>query len=114
MNFGVTTPHSKFLDYAEIVRDDYKRLRHEEGQKELKNRLEILLQKIDNRYCADCGQVNPRWANTNLGLFYCIDCSSAHRNLNGNKIEKSKILIKSVHRDVWTPSQVEVQYDSTL
>ena len=109
MNFGVTTPHSKFLDYAEIVSADYKRLRLHEDQKELKNRLEILLQKIDNRYCADCGQKDPRWANTNLGLFFCIDCSSAHRNLNKNKkVEKCKILIKSVHRDVWTPSQVEV------
>jgi hypothetical protein len=109
MNFGLTTHHSKFLDYAEIVGEEYKRLRLEEGQRELKERLGILLQKIDNRTCADCGREGPRWANTNLGLFFCIDCSSAHRNLGGKKVEKSKNLIKSVHRDVWTASQVEVR-----
>jgi ribosomal protein L37AE/L43A len=102
-------PHSKFLDYAEIVGDEYKRLKLDGGQRQLKDRLEILLQKRDNQACADCGRLGPRWANTNLGLFFCIDCSHVHRNLGTRKVEKSQNLIKSVHRDVWTASQVEVQ-----
>lgn len=78
------------------------------NQRELKQRLEVLLKKIENRNCADCGQPCPLWANTNLGVFFCIDCSSVHRNLGKKKNEKSKNIVKSVHRDVWTASQVEV------
>lgn len=79
----------------------------DKDQKELKNRLEVLLKKIENRNCADCGQPCPLWANTNLGVFFCIDCSSVHRNLGKKKTEKCQNIVKSVHRDVWTVSQVE-------
>lgn len=105
---GGGVAHSKFLDYAEIVGEEYKKLRLDSGQRELKNRLDILLSKLENQICADCGRKGPRWANTHLGLFFCIDCSTAHRSLKVKKKEKSQNVIKSVHRDVWTPSQVEV------
>ena len=32
-----------------------------------------------NDKCADCGEINPTWASTNLGVFLCSRCAGAHR-----------------------------------
>ncbi|ORX59692.1 ArfGap-domain-containing protein [Hesseltinella vesiculosa] len=64
--------------------------------------LKSLLQVQGNKYCADCGRKDPRWASWNLGIFVCIRCSGIHRSL-GTHISK----VKSVDLDSWTPDQIE-------
>ncbi|KAG2204608.1 hypothetical protein INT46_009717 [Mucor plumbeus] len=60
-----------------------------------------LLQKPENRKCADCKKKDPRWASWNLGIFICIRCSGTHRSL-GTHISK----VKSVDLDTWIPEQI--------
>jgi len=62
-----------------------------------------LLQRPENRVCADCSRPEPQWASTNLGSFVCITCSGIHRGL-GVHITK----IRSVSMDTWTDEQVAV------
>jgi len=62
-----------------------------------------LLQRPENRLCADCSRPDPQWASTNLGSFVCITCSGIHRGL-GVHITK----IRSVSMDTWTDEQVAV------
>lgn len=45
----------------------------------------------------------PRWASSNLGIFFCIRCSGIHRNL-GVHISK----VRSVNLDTWTADQIAV------
>ncbi|CBY13283.1 unnamed protein product [Oikopleura dioica] len=64
--------------------------------------LNQLLQKEENKYCADCKTKSPRWASWNLGIFMCIRCSGIHRGM-GVHISK----VKSVNLDTWTPEQMQ-------
>ncbi|KAK4515356.1 Zn finger-containing GTPase- Activating Protein for ARF [Mucor velutinosus] len=61
-----------------------------------------LLQKPENKKCADCKKKDPRWASWNLGVFICIRCSGTHRSL-GTHISK----VKSVDLDTWIPEQID-------
>ena len=56
-----------------------------------------LLQKPENRICADCKAKKSEWASTTLGVFVCIDCSGVHRSL-GTHIT----LVRSCTLDTWT------------
>ncbi|KAL9540716.1 hypothetical protein PS6_010627 [Mucor atramentarius] len=61
-----------------------------------------LLQKPENKKCADCKKKDPKWASWNLGIFICIRCSGTHRSL-GTHISK----VKSVDLDTWIPEQID-------
>jgi len=65
--------------------------------------LASLLQLPGNRICADCNVLHPEWASVNLGVFICIHCSGAHRNL-GTHISK----VRSCSLDLWEAESVEI------
>lgn len=58
--------------------------------------------KDENPTCCDCGAKHPNWASANLGVVFCINCASKHRDLG---VHVS--LVKSFNLDRWEHSQVE-------
>ncbi|XP_057741052.1 probable ADP-ribosylation factor GTPase-activating protein AGD11 isoform X1 [Arachis stenosperma] len=65
-------------------------------------RLDNLMRQAGNRFCADCGSSDPKWASSSLGVFICIQCSGIHRSLG---VHISKVL--SLKLDDWTDEQVD-------
>eukprot|EP00798_Chlamydomonas_sp_ICE-L_P013737 gene13737-19639_t len=67
--------------------------------------LNAILQRPENRSCADCQSSSmasrPTWASINLGVFICMRCAGIHRGL-GVHISK----VRSCTLDVWLPDQV--------
>jgi len=55
-----------------------------------------------NQVCADCGTRDNEWTSVNLGIFVCIQCSGAHRNL-GSHISK----VRSCLYDRIEPAKVK-------
>ncbi|XP_078432791.1 ADP-ribosylation factor GTPase-activating protein AGD12-like [Wolffia australiana] len=81
----------------------------ENGQEDLKysknrvnRRLKDLALKSENRLCADCGAVDPKWASVNIGVFLCLKCCSVHRSL-GESVSK----VLSMTLDKWSDDEVE-------
>ncbi|GAM18038.1 hypothetical protein SAMD00019534_012130, partial [Acytostelium subglobosum LB1] len=66
--------------------------------------LEELLKLEDNKHCADCGSIGPRWASITFGIFICLRCSGVHRSINSGQTSK----VKSISLDNWTPEWVEI------
>ncbi|KAJ1259860.1 hypothetical protein BS78_10G188400 [Paspalum vaginatum] len=64
-------------------------------------KLRELLQKSDNRVCADCSAPDPKWASANIGVFICLKCSGVHRSL-GTHVSK----VLSVTLDQWTDDEI--------
>uniref|UniRef100_A0ACD5ZPP6 Uncharacterized protein n=2 Tax=Avena sativa TaxID=4498 RepID=A0ACD5ZPP6_AVESA len=65
-------------------------------------KLKELLQRRENRICADCGAPDPKWASANIGVFICVKCSGVHRSL-GTHVSK----VLSVTLDKWTDDQID-------
>uniref|UniRef100_A0ACD5TAG0 Uncharacterized protein n=1 Tax=Avena sativa TaxID=4498 RepID=A0ACD5TAG0_AVESA len=66
-----------------------------------RERLEYLLNQPANKFCADCGTQDPKWAALPFGAFICIKCSGTHRSLG---VHISKVI--SVNLDEWTDDEV--------
>lgn len=66
-----------------------------------RDRLETLLNQPANKFCADCGTPDPKWAALPFGAFICIKCSGTHRSLG---VHISKVI--SVNLDEWTDEEV--------
>uniref|UniRef100_A0A0A9GPH9 ADP-ribosylation factor GTPase-activating protein AGD11 n=1 Tax=Arundo donax TaxID=35708 RepID=A0A0A9GPH9_ARUDO len=69
--------------------------------------LEYLLNQPANKFCADCGTPDPRWAALPFGAFICIKCSGTHRSLG---VHISKVI--SVNLDEWTNEEVNCLAES--
>ena len=54
-----------------------------------------------NKYCADCGTLNPQWASVSMGSLVCLQCSGQHRALG---VHLS--FVRSVTMDSWTDKQI--------
>ncbi|KAL5577391.1 hypothetical protein UlMin_019090 [Ulmus minor] len=67
-----------------------------------KRRLKDLLVQKDNRFCADCGAPDPKWASANIGVFVCLKCCGVHRSL-GTHISK----VLSVTLDEWSDDEID-------
>ncbi|KAJ6292872.1 hypothetical protein OIU78_024945 [Salix suchowensis] len=67
-----------------------------------KRRLKDLLLQSDNRFCADCGAPDPKWASANIGVFICLKCCGVHRSL-GTHISK----VLSVTLDEWSDDEID-------
>ncbi|KAL0737963.1 hypothetical protein Bca4012_014173 [Brassica carinata] len=67
-----------------------------------KRRIRELLTQSDNRFCADCGGPDPKWASANIGVFICLKCCGVHRSL-GTHISK----VLSVTLDEWSDEEVD-------
>lgn len=67
-----------------------------------KRRLKDLLSQRDNRFCADCGAPDPKWASANIGVFICLKCCGVHRSL-GTHISK----VLSVTLDEWADDEID-------
>lgn len=61
-----------------------------------------LLQRKDNRCCADCSSSDPKWASVNLGVFLCIECAGVHRSLG---VGISRVM--STEMDSWRNEWIE-------
>lgn len=69
--------------------------------------LEYLLNQPANKFCADCGTPDPKWAALPFGAFICIKCSGTHRSLG---VHISKVI--SVNLDEWTDEEVNCLAES--
>ncbi len=86
----------------------------EKGTSELEmteaRKLLLEIRKLaENNKCADCDFQDPEWISINLGIFVCIECSGAHRNL-GTHISK----VRSVLYDDVEIEHLEVTKKSYL
>ncbi|CAK9142884.1 unnamed protein product [Ilex paraguariensis] len=71
-----------------------------------KRRLKDLLLQSDNRVCADCGALDPKWASANIGVFICLKCCGVHRSL-GTHVSK----VLSVTLDEWSDDEVDAMVE---
>ncbi|KAI4303668.1 hypothetical protein MLD38_039268 [Melastoma candidum] len=71
-----------------------------------KRRLKDLLLQRDNRFCADCGAPDPKWASANIGVFICLKCCGVHRSL-GTHVSK----VLSVTLDEWSNDEIDAMIE---
>ena len=67
----------------------------------MRRRLERLQAGEENQSCFDCGQTGPTWASVNNGVFLCLACVRAHKELGAVVSD-----VRSVVLDEWTAADV--------
>jgi hypothetical protein len=64
--------------------------------------IEQIMKESDNKNCADCGTVYPKWASVNNGIFLCLNCAGVHRGLGVNIS-----FVRSLTMDNWDEKQLK-------
>lgn len=62
-----------------------------------------IMKQEDNKFCFDCGYIDPQWASVSNGVLICINCSGEHRRI-GTSLSK----VRSLTLDKWEPIQIEM------
>jgi hypothetical protein len=62
-----------------------------------------ILDRPENKVCADCPNKSPTWASIDFGVFVCLRCSGAHRHLSPvvTRVRSAKI-------DSWKMEHIEI------
>ena len=62
----------------------------DDGEKPVEMLVRNIVKKVKkiegNDKCCDCGNLNPDWLVTNLGILVCIECCGIHRYLITNQL----------------------------
>lgn len=63
--------------------------------------LQLLRSLPGNKYCVDCGAMNPDWASITYGTLLCLQCSGKHRSYG---VQVS--FVRSLEYDTWNHKQI--------
>lgn len=74
------------LDHTDAKMNSTREIQNEIGENNINHEnhislLQNILDKPENKHCADCGSTMPSWCCINWGTCICIHCSGVHRSL---------------------------------
>lgn len=65
--------------------------------------LHHIINRTNNKFCADCNAPEPDWASLSFGIIVCLDCAGYHRSL-GTHVTT----VRSLKLDTWSDLHVKI------